>query len=478
MKFERIPYRAYRQRLFDKEITATDIATSFLNTVNEGTQYNAFISILKQRALKQAAQIDSKIRQGKAGKLAGLILAVKDNIHVKKVKTTCASRILSNFIPPFSATVIKKLEAEDVIIIGKTNMDEFAMGSSSETSWYGPVRHPMDPARVPGGSSGGSAVAVAAGMAEAALGSDTGGSIRQPAAFCGVVGLKPTYGRVSRFGLVAYASSLDQIGPFATNVEDCARILEIIAGYDERDFTSANVEVPDYTKSLGKGVAGLTIGIPDDYFKEGLDTSIRNSIENAVEMLKESGAQVRSVSLPHTDHAVADYYILATAEASSNLERYDGARYGVRADNVHSLEDMYIKSRSQGFGTEVKRRIMLGTYALAAGYYDKYYRRAQKVRTLIKRDFDEAFTHCDCLLTPTTPTTAFKIGEKVNNPLEMYLSDIYTVTANLAGIPGMSLPCGRDNVGLPIGLQLLAAPFNENSIFQVAHFLETQLNAQ
>ena len=478
MKFESLSYSTYRQKLLDNEITAIDIATSFLNTVNEGTQYNAFISVLKDRALKQAEKIDSKIRQGNAGKLAGLVLAVKDNIHIKNVKTTCASRILSNFVPPFHATVIEKLEAEDVIIIGKTNMDEFAMGSSSETSYYGPVRHPLDTDRVPGGSSGGSAVAVASGMVVAALGSDTGGSIRQPAAFCGVVGLKPTYGRVSRFGLVAYASSLDQIGPFAINVEDCARIFQVIAGFDERDFTSSNVAVPDYAESLNKGVAGLTIGLPDEYFKEGLDTSIRSSIENAIDVLRANGAQIVPVSLPHTDHAVADYYILATAEASSNLERYDGARYGVRADNVHSLEDMYTKSRSEGFGTEVKRRIMLGTYALAAGYYDKYYRKAQKVRTLVKRDFENAFAQCDCLLTPTTPTTAFKIGEKLNNPLEMYLSDIYTVTANLAGIPGMSLPCGIDNNGLPIGLQLLAAPFNESQIFQVAHLLESQINAR
>ncbi|MBD3290371.1 Asp-tRNA(Asn)/Glu-tRNA(Gln) amidotransferase subunit GatA [candidate division KSB1 bacterium] len=478
MKFENLSYSAYRQKLFDTQFTVTDLVTTFLNRINEGKQHNAFISILEQRALQRAAEIDKRIRQGKTGKLTGLILAVKDNIHVKDVKTTCASRILSNFIPPFSATVIKKLEAEDAIIIGKTNMDEFAMGSSSETSYYGAVHNPVDPECVPGGSSGGSAAAVSAGMAVAALGSDTGGSIRQPAAFCGIVGLKPTYGRVSRFGLVAFASSLDQIGPLATNVEDCARILEVIAGYDERDFTSANVDVPKYTNSLKQGISGLTIGLPDEYFSEGLDPYIRRAIINTVDLLKKNGAEIVPVSLPHTDYAIADYYILATAEASSNLERYDGARYGVRADEVHSLEQMYVKSRSEGFGNEVKRRIMLGTYALAAGYYDKYYRKAQKVRTLIKRDFEKAFTRCDCLITPTSPTTAFKIGEKTDEPLAMYLSDIYTVTANLAGIPGMSIPCGTDENGLPIGLQLLAAPFQEEKIFRIAYHLETLLNAQ
>ncbi|MFQ5866131.1 MAG: Asp-tRNA(Asn)/Glu-tRNA(Gln) amidotransferase subunit GatA, partial [bacterium] len=358
---------------------------------------------------------------------------------------------------------------------GKTNMDEFAMGSSNENSYFSPAKNPYDRERVPGGSSGGACVAVAGDMAMAALGSDTGGSIRQPASFCGVVGLKPTYGRVSRFGLVAFASSLDQIGPITNTVGDAALLLEIISGHDERDSTSAPVRVPHFSQALGKDVKGLRIGLPKEYFTEGLHEEVRGSIEDTVNLLKNSGATFVDVSLPHTDYAIATYYILATAEASSNLARYDGARYGFRVEDAKDLEEAYVKSRSQGFGEEVKRRIMLGTYVLSAGYYEAYYRKAQKVRSLIKQDFEKAFERCDCLLTPTSPTTAFKIGEKLGDPLAMYLSDIYTVSVNLAGLPGISVPCGFDSNNLPIGVQIIGKHFDEEMVLRVAEFIEKNL---
>jgi aspartyl-tRNA(Asn)/glutamyl-tRNA(Gln) amidotransferase subunit A len=401
-----------------------------------------------------------------------MVVAVKDVICVKDTKVTCGSRILEHFVSPYDATAIRRLESADAILIGKTNMDEFAMGSSTENSAFGVTRNPVDETLVPGGSSGGSAVAVAAGMSTTALGSETGGSVRQPAAFCGVVGIKPTYGRVSRYGLIAFASSFDQIGVFGATVRDVAEVLGVIAGHDPCDSTSSTRPVPDYPKSLDGNVRELRIGLPREYFASALDKEVRAAVMSKIEFLKNAGASVREVSLPHTEYTIAAYYILTTAEASSNLARYDGARYGKRAEKTHSLADMYTRSRSEGFGDEVKRRIMLGTYVLSAGYYDAYYRKGQKARRLIKEDFDSAFREVDCLITPTTPTTAFKIGEKIDDPLTMYLSDIYTASANLSGIPGVSVPCGKDSRGLPIGLQILGRQFEEDLILRVAGAIE------
>jgi len=444
----------------------------YLNKANEGKNLNAFISIFGEQALARAAEIDRKFARSSEGKLAGLIVAVKDNINLKGEKTTCGSKILSNFESPYDATVIQKLENADAIILGKTNMDEFAMGSSSENSFFGAVKNPHDLSRVAGGSSGGSAAAVAARQVMAALGSDTGGSVRQPAAFCGVIGLKPTYGRISRYGLVAFASSLDQIGLITQSVRDGARILEVIAGHDPLDSTSAKVPVPEYAKSCELPITGLKIGIPIEYFGPGLDPEIKNQIDKCFRFFEQLGATTIEISLPHTEYAIATYYILATAEACSNLARYDGARYGYRAKSFSNFDEMYVNSRSEGFGDEVKRRIMLGTYVLSAGYYEAYYQKAQQARTLIKQDFDNAFNDCDCIITPTSPTTAFKIGEKIDDPLTMYLSDIYTVSANLAGIPAISIPCGFDSHNLPIGVQLMARPFDEEMVFRVGYALD------
>ncbi len=477
MNFDEIDFTSSKKFLTNKRHTCRQLTEHYLDKINEGKHLNAFISVLKERALARADEVDRKLRQSQAGKLAGLIIAIKDNINIKGEKTTCGSKILANFVSPYDATVIKRLEDAEAIIIGKTNMDEFAMGSSTENSFFGPVKNPHDLVRVPGGSSGGSAVAVSARMAVAALGSDTGGSIRQPASLCGVVGLKPTYGRVSRFGLVAFASSLDQIGPITRSVEDCARILEVIAGYDSMDTTSADIPVPEYSQSLREPINELKIGLPSEYFGPGLSPDIKEHINKCVNLLKQQGAKTITISLPHTEYAIATYYILATAEASSNLARYDGARYGYRTDSMDDLEQMYINSRTEGFGEEVKRRIILGTYVLSAGYYEAYYQKAQKVRTLIKRDFDKAFEVCDCILTPTSPTTAFKIGEKINNPLTMYLSDVYTVSANLAGIPAISIPCGYDSQNLSIGIQMLAKPFDEETILRIGYSLEQILTA-
>jgi len=403
-------------------------------------------------------------------------IAIKDNICIKDYLTTCSSHILEGFKPPYNATVVNKLLDSGALITGHANMDEFAFGSSTETSFFGPTRNPWNLECVPGGSSGGSAAAVAANEAIWALGSDTGGSIRQPASFCGVVGLKPTYGRVSRYGLIAFASSLDQIGPLTKDVEDSALLLNLISGHDEMDSTSANLSVPDYAKALTGDIRNLKIGIPKEYFIEGIDPEVKTNIMEAIEVLKKKGAQFKEISLPHTEYAVATYYILATAEASSNLARFDGVEYGLRCHPKEKrrtpIIDMYEETRRQGFGQEAKRRIMLGTYSLSSGYYDAYYLRAQKVRTLIKNDFDEAFKEFDAILTPTSPTTAFKIGEKASDPLSMYLSDIYTISANLAGIPALSLPCGFSKDGLPIGLQVMAKPFDEEMIFRVAHAYE------
>ena len=406
------------------------------------------------------------------GKLAGIPVLVKDNICVKGEETTCSSRILAGFKPPYDATVVRKLKDAGASLIGKANMDEFAFGSSCETSCYGPTRNPWALDRIPGGSSGGSAAAVAAGETIMALGSDTGGSIRQPAALCGVVGLKPTYGRVSRYGLIAFASSLDQIGPVTRDVEDSALLLSVIAGYDEMDSTSVDTPVPNYKNSLVNDVKGLRIGVPKEYFIKGIDGEVEKAVKAAIGTLKDLGAEIVEISLPHTEYAVATYYIVGSAEASSNLERFDGVQYGSRAKDTKNIIDMFTRTRSEGFGDEAKRRILLGTYCLSTGYYDAYYLKAQKVRTKIREDFDRAFKSCDVIVTPTSPTAAFKIGEKLNDPLSMYLSDIFTIPANLAGIPAVSIPCGFSGGGLPIGLQIMAKPFDEETIFRAAYTFE------
>jgi aspartyl-tRNA(Asn)/glutamyl-tRNA(Gln) amidotransferase subunit A len=450
-------------------------ALEFTNQVlahaeKENTKTNAYLTFAHDRARAAATEVDRKIATGEdPGPLAGVPIAVKDVIVTRGVRTTCGSRMLESYIPPYDATAIQRIERAGGIIIGKTNCDEFAMGSSNENSAYGPVRNPVALDRVPGGSSGGSAAAVAQGTAVLALGSDTGGSVRQPASFCGVVGVTPTYGRVSRYGLTAFASSLDHIGPFANNVPDAARLLHVIAGHDEMDATSAATPVPDYAASLDGNVRGLKIGLPKEYF-EHLSSETGDLIHRAIDVLKSLGCEVRDVSLPHTQYAIATYYIIATAEASSNLARYDGVRYTKRAvlGKDDTLSDMYRKTRGEGFGAECKRRIMLGTYVLSAGYYDAYYLKAQKTRTLITRDFASAFGEVDAIVAPVSPFPAFKIGEKVDDPLAMYLSDIYTITGSLAGIPCMSVPCGSTSEGLPVGLQVLARHFDETTMFRVA----------
>jgi aspartyl-tRNA(Asn)/glutamyl-tRNA(Gln) amidotransferase subunit A len=433
----------------------------------------AYITVTAEAARAQAHDADQRIKAGDTSSpLIGIPVAVKDNMCTEGIATTCASKILANFVPPYDATVVGKLKRSGYVLCGKPNMDEFAMGSSTENSGFFATKNPWDLERIPGGSSGGSAAAVAAGECIAALGSDTGGSIRQPAACCGVVGLKPTYGRVSRFGLVAFASSLDQIGPITKDVTDSALLLNVISGHDAKDSTSANIPAPDFTRALQRDVKGMRIGLPKEYFIEGMDPEVEKAVRDAVRTLEGLGATVVEVSLPHTDYAVATYYILATSEASSNLARYDGVKYGFRAGGVKDLLDLYMKSRSQGFGPEVKRRIMLGTYALSAGYYDAYYKKGQQARTLIKRDFDLAFESCDVIATPTAPTAAFKIGEKTTDPLQMYLSDIFTISVNLAGIPGISIPCGFTSMNLPIGLQLLGKHFDEEAILHAAFAYE------
>jgi aspartyl-tRNA(Asn)/glutamyl-tRNA(Gln) amidotransferase subunit A len=453
------------------EISLTENVTGFLVKIKDNKHLNAFNFVFEEDVLKDAQQIEEKIKSGRHGKLAGAVIAVKDVISIKDKPTTCSSNILKDFKALYTATSVKKMIDEDAIIIGKTNCDEFAMGSSNENSAFGNVLNPVDNTRVPGGSSGGSAAAVAARLCDASLGTDTGGSIRQPAAFCGVYGFKPSYGRVSRFGLTAFASSFDSIGPFTNNIEDASLILEVISGKDELDSTSHNIPVPDFSNFLSSEKK-FKIGLPKEYMGEGLSIEIKKSMNDLVKNLSKQGFEIVEINLPHTEYSIAAYYILTTAEASSNLARYDGARYGYRSDNSSTLIDMYKSSRSEGFGNEVKRRIMLGTYVLSAGYYDSYYLKAQKVRRLIKNDFDKAFKKVDLILTPATPSTAFKIGEKSNDPLEMYLSDVYTTSANLAGIPGISFPYGKDSNGLPIGLQLLANQFDELSLLQMSYNLQ------
>ena len=453
--------------------TCEKITEEYLRVIEEKKHLNALLAVFPDKAIEQAKSVDRKLRDGNAGPLAGMVVSIKDLICVKDERITCGSKILENFVSLYDATVVQRLRNADAVIIGKNNMDEFAMGSSTENSAYGRVKLPQDEDRVPGGSSGGSAVAVRAGMSTTSLGSDTGGSIRQPAAFCGVVGLKPTYGRVSRYGLVAFASSFDSIGPLALTTRDAASVLQVIAGHDPNDSTSADVPVPNYISQLTKNMKDIRIGIPKEYFGDALDSEIRQAVEKKIDILRTNGATIEEISLPHTEYTIATYYILATAEASSNLARYDGARYGFRTENAADLSEMYIKSRSEGFGAEVKRRIMLGTYVLSAGYYDAYYRKAQQVRRLIKEDFDKAFNDVDCLIAPTSPSTSFKAGDKMDDPLQMYLSDIYTTSINLAGIPGISIPCGEDHQGLPIGMQILGPQFGEPTILRVADFLET-----
>ena len=448
----------------------------FLKNIEDQKDLNAFNFVFSDEAIESAKAVEQKIKNNSAGKLAGMVIAIKDVLAYKDHPLTCSSNILKNFTSLYTATAVQKLIDEDAIIIGKTNCDEFAMGSSNENSAFGNVLNPVDKTRVPGGSSGGSAVAVAANLCDVSLGTDTGGSIRQPAAFCGIFGLKPTYGRVSRFGLTAFASSFDSIGPFSKNVEDAALVMEVISGKDLNDSTSIEKVIPDFSSSLSKDKK-LKIGIPKEYFADGLDEEIKTAILNIVDELKLEGYEVKEVSLPKTEYTIATYYILTTAEASSNLARFDGARYGFRANDYKNLKEMYLNSRTQGFGKEVKRRIMLGTYVLSSGYYDAYYRKAQKVRRLIKEDFDNAFKQVDLLITPTTPTVAFKIGEKSDDPLQMYLSDIYTTSANLAGIPGMSIPIGKNSENLPIGLQILSQQFEEEKIFQLAKHIQDEITS-
>jgi len=459
------------EKLNNKETTLEDITKSYIDRINDKEKdVQAFVTVTANEALEQVKSIGER-----KTKLAGIPIGIKDNMCIKGVKTTCSSKMLENFVAPYNATVIEKLNDEQVISLGKLNMDEFAMGASTEYSAFAKTKNPWNLNTVPGGSSGGSAAAVAANMVPWALGSDTGGSIRQPASLCGVVGLKPTYGLVSRYGLVAFASSLDQIGPITKDVEDAAILLNVIAGHDEKDSTSAKVEEKDYTKALVKDVKGLRIGVPKEYFGEGINEEVKASVKNAIKKYEEMGAIVEECSLDIADEALAVYYIIGCAEASSNLGRFDGIRYGYRTKNFNSLKDIYRNSRSEGFGAEVKRRIILGTYVLSSGYYDAYYKKAQKVRTLIKKEFEELFEKYDVLLTPTSPTVAYEIGTKSSNPLEMYLADLCTVTVNIAGLPGISVPCGVDSKGMPIGMQLIGKHFDEETIIRAAYAYEQQI---
>ncbi len=461
------------EKLKTGAISSLELTQSVLARIEQvEPRVGAYITLTSELALKQAGQADEAISQGRIGPLTGIPMGVKDLISSRGIKTTCASRILENYIPPFDATVMNRLLKEDIVLLGKTNMDEFAMGSSTENSSVKITHNPWNLDHIPGGSSGGSAAAVAAGECLAAIGSDTGGSIRQPASHCGVVGMKPSYGRVSRFGLVAYASSLDQIGPIVKEVSDCALLMNVICGHDPKDSTSVPREVPDYTQNLKQGVKGMTLGIPREYFVPGMDPEVEQAVRKAITVLTDLGAVCREISLPHTEYAIAVYYIIAMAEASSNLARYDGVKYGFRDPGENRLMEMYQKTRTHGFGKEVIRRIMLGTYVLSAGYYDAYYRKASQVRTLIHQDFQKAYETCDLIITPVAPTPAFRLGEKAADPLQMYLTDIFTISTNLAGIPGLSLPCGFNTQGLPIGLQILGNHFEEERILQAAYAFE------
>ena len=469
-----LPAHEIARRLRQGELTAVQTAEDLFEQIRRfDPQIQAYLSLNEESALRTAQETDAALQRGdELPPLAGIPVGVKDVICSKGEQVTCGSKILENFVSPYDATVIRKLREQKALLIGKLNMDEFAMGSSTENSAYMETRNPWDLERAPGGSSGGSAAAVAAGMASAALGSDTGGSVRQPAAFCGTVGFKPTYGRVSRFGLVAFASSLDQIGPLTRNVRDAALVLNALCGNDPLDSTSADIPVPDFTEALREDLDGMRVGVPREYFMDGLDPEVEAAVQAAIQTLKSLGAQIDELSLPHTEYGVATYYIIAPAEASSNLARYDGIRYGYRSQNGGGLIDAYRKTRGEGFGDEVKRRIMIGAYALSAGYYDAYYLKAMKARTLVKQDFDRAFENFDLIVSPTAPTPAFKLGEMTDDPLQMYLSDVFTIPASLAGLPGVSIPCGFSGGGLPIGLQLLGKPFDEESVLRAAYAFE------
>ncbi len=455
--------------LAERKLSSIELCNLYLDRISQyDSELNSYITVCKEQAMAQAKTADEARNQGKATTMTGLPIALKDIFCTKDIKTSCGSKMLDNFISPYDATVTAKVKAAGMVILGKTNMDEFAMGSSNENSFYGPVHNPWDLTRVPGGSSGGSAAAIAAGLAPCATGTDTGGSIRQPAALCGITGIKPTYGRVSRYGMVAFASSLDQGGPMAKTAEDCALLLNVIAGFDEYDSTSSTQAVPDYTQQLNADISGLRIGIPKEYFGEGLAPEVLQTIHAALQEYERLGAKLIEINLPHAHLAVPAYYIVAPAECSSNLARFDGVRYGYRCENPQNLEDLYKRSRGEAFGAEVKRRIMIGTYALSAGYYDAYYLKAQKIRRLISQDFAAAFNKVDVIMGPTSPNIAFKLGEKVDDPLNMYLSDIYTIATNLAGLPGMSIPAGFIN-GMPVGLQIIGNYFNEDKLLNVAH---------
>ncbi|MCX7918603.1 MAG: Asp-tRNA(Asn)/Glu-tRNA(Gln) amidotransferase subunit GatA [bacterium] len=473
MELAQLTAHELHQLLTKKEVTAKEITESVYDRIERlEPKLKAYTTLTREFAMQQAKEVDQRIAKGDSiSPLTGIPIAIKDVICTKGIRTTCSSKILYNFVPPYNATVTERLLAQNVVVLGKTNMDEFAMGSSTENSGFHITRNPWNLETVPGGSSGGSAAVIASDTAIVALGSDTGGSIRQPAACCGIVGLKPTYGRVSRYGLIAYASSLDCIGPMTKDVTDAALMMNVIAGHDRFDSTSVDLPVPDYTRSLVPDVKGLKIGMPKEYFIGGIHPQVEQAVKSAIRLLESLGAEIIEISLPHTDYAVAVYYLIATAEASSNLARFDGVKYGYRSAKFDDMIDMYMTTRVEGFGKEVKRRIMLGTHVLSAGYYDAYYLKAQKVRTLIKQDFDNAFNRCDVIITPTAPTPAFKIGEKTTDPLQMYLSDIYTISVNLAGIPGMSINCGFTD-GLPIGLQILAKHFDEPTIFRTAYTFE------
>ncbi|MGQ9509143.1 MAG: Asp-tRNA(Asn)/Glu-tRNA(Gln) amidotransferase subunit GatA [Thermodesulfobacteriota bacterium] len=460
--------------LINKEVTSREVTEALFRHIKKvEPKIQAYLLLTEEEAFRQAEEVDKSLSCGKKiGYLAGIPIGLKDILCTKGIRTTCASKILANYIPFYDATVVRKLKEAGAVFLGKLNMDEFAMGSSTENSGFQITRNPWNLDRIPGGSSGGSAAAVAADECIAALGSDTGGSIRQPASCCGVVGMKPTYGRVSRYGLVAFASSLDQIGPITKDVEDCAIMMNAISGHDPLDSTSVNREVPDYKQFLTKDIKGIRIGIPKEYFIEGIDPEVEKATQEAIHLFQSLGAEIKSISLPHTEYAVAVYYIICTAEASSNLARYDGVKYGFRSHEYEGLIEMYMHTRAQGFGQEVKRRIILGTYVLSAGYYEAYYRKASQVRTLMKTDFEEAFQKVDVILSPTAPTPAFRIGEKVGNPLQMYLSDIFTIPVNLAGICAISIPCGFTREGLPVGLQLMGKPFDEGMLLRVAYSFE------
>jgi aspartyl-tRNA(Asn)/glutamyl-tRNA(Gln) amidotransferase subunit A len=461
------------QGLAAKKVSARELTADYFERIAaRNAELNAYLTLSEERAFAQADRVDAMVAAGKPlPALAGVPVAIKDVISTRGVRTTCGSKILGNYVPPYDATAVERLEAAGAVILGKTNCDEFAMGSSNENSAYGAVRNPEALDRVPGGSSGGSAAAVAAGLAVVSLGTDTGGSIRQPGSFCGIPAMMPSYGRVSRYGLIAFASSLDRIGPFATNVRDIAAVMQVIAGRDANDSTSTTAPVSDYLAETEKAVKGLRVGIPKEYFGAGMDAEVRKKIEAGIEVFRQLGCEIREIRMPHTDYAIAVYYVIATAEASSNLARYDGVRYGLRVEG-DSLLAMYRKTRGAGFGAEVKRRIVLGTYVLSAGYYDAYYLKGQKVRALIAQDFRDAFTKVDAIVTPTSPVPAFKLGERTDDPLQMYLADIYTVTGSLAGVPGISVPCGKVGGTLPVGLQIFGAPFAEGRVLQLARAFE------